>query len=171
MSVPRAVVSEPATWWTRPSKKEAVAKRPPYVPDFIATCPYDFMIFRPALRFLTEPRPPRDFAARFLAAVILPPLLFFAILNPPPSSLELGTLAIQVEQAQPNGNFHCLPGGRSCQWGLSSSHEPHENQASARGLGGGGDQGTVTAQGATAKGGGAIFVTQFASTASALPLR
>jgi hypothetical protein len=37
------------------------------------------MIFLPALRFLTGPFPPADFAARFLAAVILPPLLFFAI--------------------------------------------------------------------------------------------
>jgi hypothetical protein len=37
------------------------------------------MIFRPAGRFLTGPLPPRDFAARFFAAVILPPLLFFAI--------------------------------------------------------------------------------------------
>ena len=39
------------------------------------------MIFRPALRFLTGPFPPVFFAARFLAAVIRPPLLFFAILN------------------------------------------------------------------------------------------
>ena len=38
-------------------------------------------MFRPAARFLTGPRPPDFFAARFLAAVILPPLLFFAILN------------------------------------------------------------------------------------------
>src|SRR4029077_5630887 len=41
------------------------------------------MIFRPALRFLTRPRPPADFAARRLAAVILPPLLFFAIVKAP----------------------------------------------------------------------------------------
>ena len=38
-------------------------------------------MFRPAARFLIAPRPPDLFAARFLAAVILPPLLFFAILN------------------------------------------------------------------------------------------
>jgi hypothetical protein len=38
-------------------------------------------MFRPAARFLIAPRPPDRFAARFLAAVILPPLLFFAILN------------------------------------------------------------------------------------------
>jgi hypothetical protein len=38
-------------------------------------------MFRPAARFLIAPRPPVLFAARFLAAVILPPLLFFAILN------------------------------------------------------------------------------------------
>src|SRR6267378_7261359 len=36
-------------------------------------------MFRPAARFLTRPRPPDRLAARFLAAVILPPLLFFAI--------------------------------------------------------------------------------------------
>jgi hypothetical protein len=39
------------------------------------------MMFRPARRFFTGPRPPADLAARFLAAVILPPLLFFAILK------------------------------------------------------------------------------------------
>ena len=53
--------------------------------DSLAICPHVFMIFAPALRFLTEPFPPGDFAARFLAAVILPPLLFFAIFNSPPS--------------------------------------------------------------------------------------
>ena len=37
------------------------------------------MIFFPAGRFLTLPRPPDDLAARLLAAVIRPPLLFFAI--------------------------------------------------------------------------------------------
>ena len=37
------------------------------------------MILRPALRFLTGPFPPGVSAARALAAVILPPLLFFAI--------------------------------------------------------------------------------------------
>jgi hypothetical protein len=46
-----------------------------------------FMIFRPALRFLTRPFPPGDLAARFLAAVIFPPLLFFAICQRPPSFL------------------------------------------------------------------------------------
>ena len=45
------------------------------------------MMFRPARRFLTRPRPPADLAARFLAAVILPPLLFFAILKSPLESL------------------------------------------------------------------------------------
>jgi hypothetical protein len=38
-----------------------------------------FMMFLPTLRALTGPFPPRAFAARPLAAVILPPLLFFAI--------------------------------------------------------------------------------------------
>lgn len=44
-------------------------------------------MFRPARRFLTGPRPPRDLAARLFAAVILPPLLFFAILKSPLESL------------------------------------------------------------------------------------
>jgi hypothetical protein len=38
------------------------------------------MIRRPAGRFLISPLPPADFAARPLAAVIRPPLLFFAIM-------------------------------------------------------------------------------------------
>jgi hypothetical protein len=37
------------------------------------------MIRRPAGRFLTIPLPPIPFAARFFAAAIRPPLLFFAI--------------------------------------------------------------------------------------------
>ena len=37
------------------------------------------MILRPAGRFATGPLPPGDLAARFLAAVIRPPLLFLAI--------------------------------------------------------------------------------------------
>src|ERR1041384_8036732 len=41
------------------------------------------MILRPTLRFLTRPRPPADFAARRLAAVIRPPLLFFAMVKAP----------------------------------------------------------------------------------------
>jgi hypothetical protein len=40
------------------------------------------MIFRPAGRSFTIPLPPAVFAARFFAAVILPPLLFFAMMNP-----------------------------------------------------------------------------------------
>ncbi len=39
------------------------------------------MIFRPTFLFLTGPFPPGFLAARFLAAVIRPPLLFFATLN------------------------------------------------------------------------------------------
>ena len=39
------------------------------------------MILRPAGRFFTSPFPPGPLAARFLAAVIRPPLLFFAIMN------------------------------------------------------------------------------------------
>ena len=52
--------------------------------DVLATCPQVFMIFWPTLRFLTAPFPPGAFAARFFAAVTLPPLLFFAIFNSPP---------------------------------------------------------------------------------------
>lgn len=37
------------------------------------------MILRPAGRFLTLPLPPLLFAARVFAAVIRPPLLFFAM--------------------------------------------------------------------------------------------
>ena len=48
------------------------------------------MILLPALRLLTLPFPPGFLVARFLAAVILPPLLFFAILEYPfPVFLEL----------------------------------------------------------------------------------
>jgi len=39
------------------------------------------MILRPAGRFLTFPFPPGPLAARALAAVIRPPLLFFAMCN------------------------------------------------------------------------------------------
>jgi len=41
-----------------------------------------FIIFLPALRFLTGPRPPAALAARFFAAVIRPPLLFFTVITP-----------------------------------------------------------------------------------------
>jgi len=39
------------------------------------------MIRLPAGRFLTIPLPPGPLAARFFAAVIRPPLLFFAIIS------------------------------------------------------------------------------------------
>ena len=39
------------------------------------------IILFPAARFLIVPLPPGLLAARFLAAVILPPLVFFAISN------------------------------------------------------------------------------------------
>jgi len=42
---------------------------------------YVFMMCLPAERSFTGPFPPGFFAARALAAVILPPLLFFAVLN------------------------------------------------------------------------------------------
>ena len=42
---------------------------------------YVLMMRLPARRFFTGPLPPGLFAARFFAAVILPPLLFFAIMD------------------------------------------------------------------------------------------
>jgi hypothetical protein len=60
-------------------------KRPsgngPFVLHFTANGSHVFIIFRPVLRFLTRPVPLADFAARFLAAVVLPPLLFLAIVS------------------------------------------------------------------------------------------
>src|SRR5947209_5653004 len=44
------------------------------------SAPYVFMMCLPALRFLTGPLPPLLFAARRFAAVIRPPLLFFAMI-------------------------------------------------------------------------------------------
>jgi hypothetical protein len=57
------------------------ASTPSFAVFSVATRSQVDMILRPALRFLTGPFPPGYFAARFLAAVIRPPLLFFAILN------------------------------------------------------------------------------------------
>jgi hypothetical protein len=42
-------------------------------------CDQVFIMFLPTLRFFTGPLPPGALAARFFAAVILPPLLAFAI--------------------------------------------------------------------------------------------
>lgn len=42
-----------------------------------------FMILRPTFRFFTGPLPPFAFEARFLAAVIRPPRLFFAMERSP----------------------------------------------------------------------------------------
>src|SRR5882762_3302626 len=53
-------------------------------------------MFRPAARFLIAPRPPDFLAARFLAAVILPPLLFFAILKSPPLRDYSQTLMLEA---------------------------------------------------------------------------
>jgi hypothetical protein len=50
---------------------------------------YVFMIFRPAFRLLTGPLPPLRLAARALAAVILPPLLFFIVSSPCAGSVTL----------------------------------------------------------------------------------
>ena len=73
------------------------------------------MIFRPTLRFLTDPLPPGFFAARFLAAVILPPLLFFAMVNCPPLLLELGAVAWQLVHTLPGGIYHLPTRGGSSQ--------------------------------------------------------
>ncbi len=51
--------------------------------DSLQVCSQVSMILRPALRFLTRPFPLVVFAARFLAAVILPPRLFLAMMCPP----------------------------------------------------------------------------------------
>jgi hypothetical protein len=40
------------------------------------------MMFFPAARLLTGPLPPLRLAARFFAAAILPPLLFFIVRSP-----------------------------------------------------------------------------------------
>jgi uncharacterized membrane protein len=50
----------------------------------------------PAGRFFTIPFPPGIFAARRLAAVILPPLLFFAILNTSLNCLVFLAIVIPV---------------------------------------------------------------------------
>jgi hypothetical protein len=60
------------------------------------------MILLPALRLATRPFPPGFFAARFLAAVILPPLLFFAILNTS-SCLSLHTPTVDSQARWGNG--------------------------------------------------------------------
>ena len=62
--------------------------RPPVTRQARAQPSQVLMILRPALRPLMRPLPPGAFAARFLAAVILPPLLFFAMVTPILSFLE-----------------------------------------------------------------------------------
>jgi len=76
---PKTDPAPPSRRWSH-YKKKAVVKRPSGT-KLTARCSQVLMIFRPAGRFLTIPFPPGPFAARFLAAVILPPLLFFAISN------------------------------------------------------------------------------------------
>jgi hypothetical protein len=49
----------------------------------LAALRYVLMIFRPALRLATAPFPPFRLAARFLAAAILPPLVFFILKSSP----------------------------------------------------------------------------------------
>ena len=59
-------------------EKKAVTRRP-WDDSARGSRRYVFMMFRPAGRLLTGPLPPGVLAARFLAAVIRPPLLFFAM--------------------------------------------------------------------------------------------
>jgi hypothetical protein len=66
------------------------------------------MILRPALRFLTGPRPPGDLAARRLAAVILPPLLFFAIVKSLPFIQVQFCLKADFTFME-NGSVYCRP--------------------------------------------------------------
>ena len=61
------------------SAKGFYARRSIEAPNTI--CGQVFIIFLPAARFLIFPVPPDVLAARFFAAVILPPLDFFAIIN------------------------------------------------------------------------------------------
>ena len=61
------------------SAKEFYARRSTEAQTTI--CGQVFIIFLPAARFLIFPVPPGLLAARFFAAVILPPLDFFAITN------------------------------------------------------------------------------------------
>ena len=54
------------------------------------------MILSPAGRFLTDPRPPGDLAARRFAAVMRPPRLFFAICSSPPFMSCVNILALSM---------------------------------------------------------------------------
>ena len=64
------------------------------------------MIFTFALRLFTGPRPPADFAARRLAAVILPPLDFLAIGN----LLHREGAVVSPGRLQPHGEWCRVPG-------------------------------------------------------------
>ena len=66
-------------------------------------------MFRPAARFLTGPLPPDLLAARFLAAVILPPLLFFTLLESP--ALLFSPVLSHVELGV-SVNAHIINGGQ-----------------------------------------------------------
>jgi len=70
--------------------------------------PQVFMIFRPALRFLTGPRPPADLAARRFAAVIRPPLLFFAIVKSPSFKMQF---YLEADLCCMEKWSHALPAG------------------------------------------------------------
>jgi hypothetical protein len=63
-------------------------------------------MFRPAGRFLTIPLPPgRPDLARLLATVILPPLLFFAILKSPPFLLKSILIYRRLQFPQLHGSI------------------------------------------------------------------
>jgi hypothetical protein len=63
------------------ARKEKGRRETAFSTNASAALPQLDMIFRPALRFLTGPFPPGLFAARFLAAVIRPPLLFLVTIS------------------------------------------------------------------------------------------
>src|SRR5581483_8500171 len=58
-----------------------------------------FMMCRPAARLAMRPLPPRALAARFLAAVMRPPLLFFAIIRSSVAAIDTQLCAATVEDS------------------------------------------------------------------------
>jgi len=66
------------------------------------------MIFLPALRFLMRPTPPLALAARFLAAVIRPPLDFFIAVS---SGCASKLQSRERARAGLSGNAHGLAAG------------------------------------------------------------
>lgn len=77
------------------------------------------MMRRPAGRFLTMPFPPLPFAARLLAAVILPPRLFFAMfIRATRGYFALALIPFQL-RVSPRNRFWDLGGVRTVVQGSS----------------------------------------------------